>query len=104
MNLLLFEVIGELPETYIFAVMGFIGFGLGYFRWWLGLIWFIFPLLLFEYVQIEEINSLYEAIVRESNSYIWQSYLSITIGVLVNVTGIFLGIHNIFKKKKLNFT
>jgi hypothetical protein len=96
MHIILFEVIGELPETYIFTVMGIIGFVLGYFRWWLGFIWLIFPLLLFGYGQIEEINSLYNDIVRESKTYIWQSYLSITIGVLVNIVGIFI---NMFKSK-----
>jgi hypothetical protein len=99
MHIFLFEVLGEMPPTYVFAGMGFIGFLLGYFRWWLGVIWLIFPLLLLGYSQIAEIDSLYNDIVRESKSYIWQSYLSITIGISVNVAGIFLGI---FKNKKLN--
>lgn len=76
-------------------IFGAIGFLLGLFRWWASVIWLVFPmsgiLILHNLVTIDEINMMYENIVRElGKSYIWHHYISMTMGVLLNAGGIFI--------------
>ena len=95
----------EVQAMYIlFTILGGIGLLLGFWRWWISFIWFIFPTsviaLLFIWLQTEEINSLYKHIIRElGESYIWHNYISVTIGILLNLTGIFVGV---LRRKKIN--
>lgn len=104
MNLLalLFEIGDKIIQVQmmylLFIVLGGIGFILGFWRWWLGAVWLIF-LLAIALMQIGETNYLYDAIVVEiGESYIWDSYISIIIGILLNIVGVFT---NIFKTKKI---
>ena len=50
-------------------------------------------------VNVEDINLLYKDIVRElGESYIWHNYISMALGILLNIVGIFVGF---FRPKKL---
>ncbi len=87
----------------IFITLGGIGFLLGFWRWWISFIWFIFPLSFFAtafiWLQNEEINYLYENIIRElGESYIWHNYISVIVGILLNTAGILV---SFFKPRKL---
>lgn len=102
-----FEISDKIPSVqsmYVFfIILGGIGFLLGFWRWWLSLIWLIFPLsffaVLFIWLQSMEINDLYENIVRElGENYIWHNYISVIVGVLLNTAGIPV---SFFKPRKL---
>ena len=87
----------------LFITLGGIGFILGFWRWWISFIWFIFPLSFvaaaFIWLQNEEINYLYKHIIRElGEGYIWHNYISVLVGILLNTAGILV---RLIKPKKL---
>ncbi len=107
MFLLFFEIsdkVMQVQTMYWFALfLGGIGLLLGIWRWKLSAFWLLFPNLLltilFLFLQISEINALYDNIIRElGKSYIWQTYISASLSLLLNIIGIIIGI---FKKKTL---
>ncbi len=88
----------EVRAMYIlFIALGLIGLLLGFWRWWLSAIWLVFPTLiivfLFGSLQNEEINYLYEGIIRELwSNYILHNFISPILSVGLNLTGIGLGL------------
>jgi hypothetical protein len=107
MFILLFEIsdkVVQVETMYWYALLlGGIGFLLGVWHWKLSVLWLLFPNLLltilFLFLQISEINALYDNIIRELGKiYIWQTYISASLSILLNITGIIIGI---FKKKNL---
>lgn len=99
----LFEIsdkIFSVGQLYIFFIaLGLIGLALSFWRWWIGLIWLILPLYAFVSLQISEMNALYVDVVHElGKSYIWHSYFSMIIAVLLNAAGILI---QFIKPKKL---
>lgn len=81
----------------IFLIAGGIGFLLGLWRWWLSLLWFIFPMsIIFAWhflINIGDMYKMYDVYVGElGESYIWHSYISVIIGFLLNAAGIFIKI------------
>jgi hypothetical protein len=97
--ILFFEISDKMPSVWsmysIAAFLGGIGLLLGLWRWWLSAIWFIFPNLCFSFlfcaIQISEINDLYRHVIDElGESYIWHSYISAGIAILLNIVGILI--------------
>lgn len=107
---LLFEIgdkVFPVQEMYIvFITLGIIGLLLGLWRWWLSAIWFVFPtlpiVLIYSVLQSEEIDYLYDAMVRELGlNYIVHSIVSPIIGTALNMIGIGFGLFNRRKRKVL---
>ena len=76
----------------IYIGTGSIGFLIGWIRWWGSLLWFIGPTffltLMFGSLQYEEINYLYDHMVRELGpSYIAHNMLAPAIGTILNLAG-----------------
>jgi hypothetical protein len=73
---------------------GAIGFLIGWIRWWASLLWLIGPTffltLMFGSLQYEEINYLYDHMVRElGQSYITHNMLAPPLGTILNLAGVF---------------
>lgn len=102
----LFEIIDKMIPVQsmylIFLTFGGIGLLLGCFRWWLSAIWLVVPTLLFSFFfiigHLSDLNLLYDDVIPELGiSYIWHSYISMIIGISLNLLGLMLG----YKKQKI---
>jgi hypothetical protein len=98
MSALLFEI--EVVPVYVlylfYVTPGVIGCFLGFWRWWLGVIWLLIPLVFFLLLywagQYDHVYTFYEQIVRqEGRSYVVHSIIVPTLSVLLNVAGIGIG-------------
>jgi len=103
----LFEVADKAIPVWTMYVFvsgpGLIGGLLGFLRWWVGILWFVGPTLFFliviSLIQMDEIRSLYEPFVSElGNSYIIHSYAAPILSILINWTGISLGMFRQYNK------
>jgi len=100
-------ICAEFPSVqglYLFyLICGGIGFALALWRWWLGLLWLLFPMslvLLWHFlIHNEDMYHFSAHIIREfGESYFRHSHLSVITGVLLNTTGIFI---RFFRPKKM---
>jgi hypothetical protein len=94
---LLFEISDKVSSVqgmyFVFIILGLIGLILGFYRWWASVIWLFFPTSFIAFGEIVEINNLYQNIIQElGKSYIWHTYISVIIGVLINIAGIFVSL------------
>ncbi len=95
--LLEIEVVDVSAMYMFFVALGVIGLLLGFWRWWLGSLWLVFPtftsVFLFASLQREEIDYFYNYIIRDlGTTYILHNFISPILGVGLNLTGIGLGL------------
>ena len=95
----------SVEAMYIYFVsLGIIGLLLSFRLGWFGLIWLIFPTLfsafLFISMQNEEVTFMREQIVKElGENYIFHNYISVFIGIVLNLGGVFI---NLINSKKIS--
>lgn len=103
----LFEVADKTIPVWTMYVFvsgtGLFGGIIGIWRWWAGLLWFVgptlFSLFVISFIQMEEIGSLYENLISELGyGYIIHSYATPVLAILLNWSGISLGIARRFRQ------
>ena len=107
----LFEVSDKafpIATMYVFVSgTGLLGGILGVWRWWAGALWFFGPTLFFllvvSVIQMDEIESLYENLVSELGyGYVVHSYVTPVLAILLNLSGISVGIARRFRQNAIN--
>lgn len=105
--LLFFEISDKIlsfQDLYLLALVpGASAVLLGLLRWWFAVLWLVFPVI-FAYFQLREVYVLYENVILEMGvSYVWHSYVSAAIAVLLNLFAVFFGVYkaNIINCRKL---
>ena len=75
----------------LFLTLGLIGFLLSYKYWWLSLVWLVLFISGFVVMQFQGISNLPDNLLSEpSFSNLANSYISVSIGILLNLVGLFI--------------